>query len=65
MKKSRLSAYKKEKLIEYFVAKTTARIASILVGVNKNTASYFYHRLREIILKESKKTGAIFRCYRS
>ena len=57
MKKSKLSEYKKNKLVEYFIAKTTARTASILVGVNKDTASYFYHRLRKIIYEKSEKTA--------
>lgn len=49
MRKSRLSSEKKSRLIEHFVAGTTARVASKLIGVNKNTAAYFYHRIREII----------------
>ncbi|MEZ4818488.1 MAG: IS1595 family transposase [Bdellovibrionota bacterium] len=52
MKKSRLSHAKQSKLIEHFVAGTTARCASSLVGVNKTTAAYYYHRLREIIYQE-------------
>ncbi len=35
MRKSRLSWYKQTKLIELFVAGSTARTASSLVGVNK------------------------------
>ena len=49
MKKSRLSRLKQEKLIEHFVAGTTARCAGCLVGVHRNTAAYYYHRLRELI----------------
>ena len=49
MKKSRLSKDKKAKLIEYFVLGSTARTAAALAGVNKRTAAYFYHRLRNII----------------
>lgn len=51
MRKSRLSKAKQNRLIEHFVAGTTARTASVLVGVNKSTASYFYHRLRELIFR--------------
>jgi len=36
-------------LAEYFVAGVTARSASDLVGVNRKTGAFFYHRLREII----------------
>ena len=49
MRKSRLSRNKQNRLIEHFVAGTTARTASVLVGVNKSTASYYFHRLRELI----------------
>ena len=41
MRKSRLSQHKQNKLIELFVAGVTARTASELVNVNKNTAAYF------------------------
>jgi transposase len=49
MRKSKLSKYKQEKLIEHFVAGSTARAAAQLVGVNRNTAAYYFHRLRIII----------------
>ena len=48
MKKSRLSLSKQSRLIEHFVAGTTGR----LVGVHRNTAAYYFHRLREIISHE-------------
>jgi transposase len=49
MRKSRLSKAKQDKLLEHFVAGTTARCASALVGVNFKTGSYYFQRLREII----------------
>ena len=49
MRKSRLSKSKQDRLLEHFVAGTTARSAASLVGVNRNTAAYYFHRLREII----------------
>ena len=49
MRKSRLSQYKQNKLIELFIAGVTARTAAQLVGVNKNTATYYFHRLRLLI----------------
>ncbi len=58
MRKSRLSKAKQNSLIEYFVAGTTARVAADLVGVNRKTAAYYFHRLREIIshhLEEESK----------
>ena len=49
MRKSRISWSKQVKLLEHFVAGTTARCAADLVGVNRKTAAYYFHRLREII----------------
>ena len=49
MRKSRMSWVKQRRLIEHFVAGTTARCASDLVGVNRKTAAYYYHRMRVII----------------
>jgi len=49
MRKSRLSKAIQGRLIEHFVAGTTARCAAELVGVNRKTAAFYYQRLREII----------------
>ena len=54
MRKSRLSSYKQDKLIELFIAGSTARITSELVSVNKTTASYYFHRLRVLIYENSE-----------
>ena len=54
MRKSRLSKYKQNRLIELFVAGTTARTAASLVGVNKTTASYYFQRLRQLIYDKSE-----------
>jgi len=54
MRKSRLSWLKQERLIEHFVAGTTARTAAALVGVNKSTAAYYFHRLREVIYQATE-----------
>ena len=53
MRKSRLSQHKQNKLIELFVVGVTARTASELVNVNKNTAAYYFHRLRLLIYQTS------------
>ena len=53
MRRSRLSQYKQNKLIELFVAGVTAGTAAQLVGVNKNTAAYHFHRLRLLIFHSS------------
>ena len=52
MRKSRLSKVVQRRLIEHFVAGTTARCAASLVDVNFKTASYYYHRLRVIISQQ-------------
>ena len=49
MRKSRLSEYKQKRLIELFVAGSTARTAASLIGVNSKTAVYYFQRLREVI----------------
>lgn len=49
MRKSRISWSKKLRLMEHFVAGTTARCASSLVGINKSSSAYYFQRLREII----------------
>lgn len=50
MRKSRLSITVQDRLIEHFISGSTARCAGSLVGVNKSTAAYYFHRLRQIIL---------------
>jgi transposase len=52
MRKSRLSRSIQDKLIEHFVAGTTARCAASLAGVNFKTSCYYFQRLREIIAAE-------------
>jgi transposase len=48
-RKSRMSAYKQGRLIEHFVAGSTARAAAEIVGVQVNTATRFFMRLRQLI----------------
>jgi len=57
MRKSRVSKLKQYKLLEYFVSGTTARVAAALVGVNKNTAVYYFHRLRELIFAHTESSS--------
>ncbi len=52
MRKSRLSSYKQDRLMEHFVAGTTARTAARLVGVHRNPAALYFHRLREVIVQQ-------------
>ena len=52
MRKSWKSQVKQDRFLEHFVAGTTRRTAPSLVGVHRNTFSYFLHRLRELIALE-------------
>lgn len=52
MRRSRLSQYKQGRLVEHFVAGTTARCAAFLCGVNRKTAAYYFLRLHEVIAFE-------------
>lgn len=54
MRKSRLSWYKQQRLIELFVAGVTARTAASLVRVNIKTAISYFQRLRVLIYEQSE-----------
>ena len=47
-----MSSDQTRRLLEHFVAGTPARTAAELVEVNRNTATLFYHRLREVIAEQ-------------
>jgi transposase len=49
MRKSRLNQSKQQRLIELFISGSTARTAAALVGVHRNTAAYYFKRLRQLI----------------
>jgi len=51
-RRSRLSRSIQLDLIKYFCAAVTARSAAELTGVNRHTATLFFHKLREIIYEE-------------
>lgn len=59
MRKSRFSWYKQQRLIKHFVAGTTARCATDLVAVNRNTLAYYFHRLRIVISHHFLPTSII------
>lgn len=48
-RKSRLLPSIQQELIRQFVAGVPARVAAELAGVNRNTATLFFHKLREVI----------------
>ena len=45
----RLKEKQQDRLAEYFIAGVAARTAADLAGVNRKSAVFFFHRLREII----------------
>lgn len=47
-RKSRLSSYKQQRLLEHFVAGATARAAAEIVGVHRNTAADYFLRIRKL-----------------
>jgi len=51
LKHSKLTDFQTNRLLEHYVAGTPARTAALLIGVNRNTVTQFYHRLRCIIAK--------------
>ena|SRR3984893_525213 len=60
-RKSKISKEKQRKLIEHFVAGTTARCAASIIEVNFKSACYYYQRLREIIaLQMEQEAHEIF-----
>ncbi|MBB5518325.1 hypothetical protein SAMN06297382_1554, partial [Amphiplicatus metriothermophilus] len=52
LRHSKLTHNQTNRLIEHFVAGTPAQTASALIGVNKDTAATFYHRLRSVIAEK-------------
>jgi transposase len=52
MRRSRLSASIQIELIKHFVAGSTARMAGDLVGVNRHTATLYFHKLRDLIARQ-------------
>lgn len=52
LKRSKLTKKQILKILEHFVAGTTARTAAGLLELNRNTVTLHYHRLRELIAKK-------------
>ena len=57
LRRSRLSNEQTERLLEHFVAGTPARASAALVGVNRDTARLFYHRMRELIAQRLEQAS--------
>ena len=59
LKRCRITEKDQDRLAEFFVAGVTARTAADLLGINRKSAAYFYHRLRQIIAVEMEKASPI------
>lgn len=51
-RRCRLPISIQKRLLEHFVAGTPARITAELIGVNRNTATLYYRKLREVIAEQ-------------
>ena len=58
-RRSRLSKAKRDRLVEHFVAGTTARAAAELVGIHRNTAASFYTRIRTVMAEETQQASSV------
>jgi transposase len=50
------------KLLEYFVLEVTARSATSLLALQANTATFFYHKIRQVIAYHVEQESGIFDC---
>jgi transposase len=55
-RKSQLPERVQDDLIRQFVSGATARTAADLVGVNRHTATLYFHKLRELIALKLTET---------
>lgn len=65
LSRCRISKKQQVKLIELFVAQATARTAADLVGVHRNSAALYFHKLRQCIaarMGEVEPELAVFEC---
>lgn len=65
LSRCRISKKQQIKLLELFVAQTTARTAAELIGVHRNSAALYYHKLRGHIaakMAEVEPELGVFEC---
>ena len=65
IKRCRIDKKTQFRLAELFVAEVTARTAADLVGIHRNSAALFYHKLRELIatrMAEAEPELGVFEC---
>jgi len=54
-RRTKLSNWKVQQLLELFIAEVTARRAAERVGVSKDTAALFYRKIRGVIARRLKQ----------
>jgi transposase len=59
IRKSSLSKYKQDCLVEHFISRTTARKTTGLWGVNRKTAALYFLLLSKIIAYELEPAGEV------
>ena len=52
IRRCKITGYRQARLLDMFVGGVTARTAAELVGVNRHTATLFYHKIRQMITFE-------------
>lgn len=65
LSRCRISTIQQLRLLELFVAQATARTAADLVGIHRNSAALYYHKLRQHItacMAEVEPELAVFEC---
>ena len=60
VKHCKLTSYQQFELLKYFVAGTPARTAADLVGIHRNSAIRFFHKLRRAIATKQQNRAAQF-----
>ena len=58
-RRSKLSYWKRDRLVKHFVASMTGRATAEFVDVHRITASSFYTRLRKVIAEEMEKVSPV------
>ena len=57
MPQNKISTYRRNRIFACFCEDVTATAAAKLAGVNRNTANYYYGKIRALIFRESLPEG--------
>ena len=57
MSQNKISTYRRNRIFACFCEDVTATAAAKLAGVNRNTANYYYGKIRALMLQESLREG--------